>query len=67
MQHRLADGSGKLGHCRLARVPDLDTLDLAAAGVERDKGRLKLNEFLQSTPSPAVCAGDDAASASILA
>ena len=38
------------------RVPDLDTLDLAAAGVERDKRRLKINEFLQSTSNPAVYA-----------
>ena len=43
------------------RVPDLDTLDLAAAGVERDKRRLKLNEFLQSTFNPAVYAAGDAA------
>jgi glutathione reductase (NADPH) len=42
-------------------VPDLDTLDLAAAGVERDKRRLKLNEFLQSTFNPAVYAAGDAA------
>jgi glutathione reductase (NADPH) len=43
------------------RVPDLDTLDLAAAGVERDKRRLKLNEFLQSTSNPGVYAAGDAA------
>jgi glutathione reductase (NADPH) len=43
------------------RVPDLDTLDLAAAGVERDKRRLKINEFLQSTSNPAVYAAGDAA------
>ena len=43
------------------RVPDLDALDLAAAGVERDKRRLKLNEFLQSTSNPAVYAAGDAA------
>src|SRR5260221_2530614 len=43
------------------RVPDIDTLDLAAAGVERDKRRLKLNEFLQSTSNPAVYAAGDAA------
>jgi glutathione reductase (NADPH) len=43
------------------RVPDLDTLDLAAAGVERDRARLKLNEFLQSTSNPAVYAAGDAA------
>jgi glutathione reductase (NADPH) len=43
------------------RVPDLDALDLAVAGVERDKRRLKLNEFLQSTTNPAVYAAGDAA------
>ncbi|MDQ6766213.1 MAG: NAD(P)/FAD-dependent oxidoreductase [Candidatus Eremiobacteraeota bacterium] len=44
------------------RVPDLEPLDLAAAGVESDKGRLKLNEFLQSVSNPAVYAAGDAAS-----
>ena len=43
------------------RVPDLEPLDLAAAGVESDKGRLKLNEFLQSVSNPAVYAAGDAA------
>jgi len=43
------------------RVPDLDPLDLAAAGVESDKGRLRLNEFLQSVSNPAVYAVGDAA------
>lgn len=43
------------------RVPDLDPLDLAAAGVESEKGRLKLNEFLQSVSNPAVYAAGDAA------
>lgn len=43
------------------RVPDLDALDLAAAGVERDKRRPRLNEFLQSTSNPAVYAAGDAA------
>ncbi len=44
------------------RVPDLETLDLAAAGVDVDKGRLKLNEHLQSVSNPAVYAAGDAAS-----
>ena len=44
------------------RVPDLEPLDLAAAGVGSDKGRLKLNEFLQSVSNPAVYAAGDAAS-----
>lgn len=43
------------------RVPDLQPLDLAAAGVASDKGRLKLNEFLQSVSNPAVYAIGDAA------
>ncbi len=36
------------------RVPDLEPLGLAAAGVESDNGRLKLNEFLQSASNPAL-------------
>lgn len=43
------------------RVPDLEPLDLAAAGVESDKARLKLNEFLQSVSNPAIYAAGDAA------
>ena len=44
------------------RIPDLEPLDLAAAGVKRAKGRLELNEFLQSVSNPAVYAVGDAAS-----
>jgi len=43
------------------RVPDLAPLDLVAAGVESEKGRLRLNEFLQSVSNPAVYAVGDAA------
>ena len=43
------------------RVPDLEPLDLAAAGVQIEKGRLKLNEFLQSVSNTAVYAVGDAA------
>ena len=43
------------------RVPDLEPLDLAAAGVESEKGRLKLNAFLQSVSNPSVYAVGDAA------
>lgn len=43
------------------RRPALETLDLAAAGIEHDRGRLKLNEFLQSVSNPAVYAAGDAA------
>lgn len=44
------------------RVPDLEPLDLPAAGVETEHGRLKLNSFLQSVSNPAVYAAGDAAS-----
>ena len=45
------------------RAPALDTLDLDAAGVAVERGRLTLNEFLQSTSNPAVYAAGDAAQA----
>lgn len=44
------------------RVPDLEPLDLPAAGVTSEKGRLALNEFLQSVSNPHVYAVGDAAS-----
>jgi glutathione reductase (NADPH) len=44
------------------RVPDLEALDLEAAGVESEKGRLKLNDHLQSVSNSAVYAAGDAAS-----
>ena len=44
------------------RIPDLDSLNLQAAGVKQDgNGHLKLNEFLQSISNPAVYAAGDAA------
>lgn len=43
------------------RVPDLEALDLPAAGVAVERGRLSLNEFLQSVSNPAVYAAGDAA------
>ncbi|HEU4367012.1 MAG TPA: NAD(P)/FAD-dependent oxidoreductase [Methylomirabilota bacterium] len=43
------------------RVPELDDLDLAAAGVEREKRGVVVNEYLQSVSNPAVYAGGDAA------
>lgn len=43
------------------RKPDFGPLDLAAAGIAVDKGRLQLNEFLQSVSNPAVYAAGDAA------
>jgi glutathione reductase (NADPH) len=43
------------------RAPALEMLDLGAAGIAVDNGRLKLNEFLQSVSNPAVYAAGDAA------
>ena len=43
------------------RVPELDDLDLEAAGVKREKRGVVVNEFLQSVSNPAVYAGGDAA------
>lgn len=44
------------------RIPDLEDLNLQAAGVDRDEhGRLKLNEFLQSVSNSVVYAAGDAA------
>ncbi len=43
------------------RAPALEELDLAAADIEVEKRRLKLNEFLQSVSNPAVYAAGDSA------
>jgi glutathione reductase (NADPH) len=43
------------------RVPELDDLDLDAAGVERGKRGVTVNEYLQSVSNPAAYAGGDAA------
>lgn len=43
------------------RVPDLDDLQLDAAGVEREGRRLRLNEHLQSVSNPRVYAAGDSA------
>lgn len=43
------------------RAPDFGDFDLDAAGVEIEKGSLKLNEFLQSVSNPLVYAAGDAA------
>jgi len=43
------------------RVPELDALDLDAAGVKREKRGVVVNEYLQSVSNPAVYAGGDAA------
>jgi len=43
------------------RVPEIDDLDLDAAGVKRNERGVIVNEFLQSVSNPAVYAGGDAA------
>jgi len=43
------------------RVPDLDDLDLRAAGVEFGPKGVRVNEYLQSVSNPAVYAAGDAA------
>jgi glutathione reductase (NADPH) len=43
------------------RVPELEPLDLEAAGVKTRDGKLELNEHLQSVSNPAVYAAGDAA------
>lgn len=43
------------------RVPEIDDLDLEAAGVKREKRGVTVNEFLQSVSNPLVYAGGDAA------
>jgi glutathione reductase (NADPH) len=60
------DGKGQTAEADLVvhaagRGPDLDDLNLAAANVAIDQGRLKLNEFLQSASNPRIYAAGDAA------
>ncbi len=43
------------------RAPDFTAFDLAAAGIETEKGSLKLNQYLQSVSNPSVYAAGDAA------
>ncbi|HYM11407.1 MAG TPA: NAD(P)/FAD-dependent oxidoreductase [Bryobacterales bacterium] len=43
------------------RAPDIDDLDLAKAGVTRDRSGVKVNEYLQSVSNAAVYAAGDAA------
>ncbi len=45
------------------RVPALASLELETAGVVVERGRLKLNEFLQNVSNPCVYAAGDAAQA----
>ncbi len=61
-----ADGAKVSVDCDLVihaagRAPAFDALNLEAAAVEIEDGRLKLNEFLQSVSNPAVFAAGDAA------
>ena len=44
------------------RIPDIDDLDLDAAGVTHDKSGIAVNEYLQSVSNPAVYAAGDAVS-----
>src|SRR5215472_7735924 len=44
------------------RVPELDDLNLAAAGVQEEERGVKVNAYLQSISNPAVFAAGDAAS-----
>ncbi|MGH9862089.1 MAG: dihydrolipoyl dehydrogenase family protein [Candidatus Acidiferrales bacterium] len=46
------------------RVPEIDDLNLGAAGVEREPRGVKVNEFLQSVSNSAVYAAGDAAASS---
>src|ERR1035438_7172045 len=43
------------------RVPEINNLNLEAAGVEWEKRGVRVNEFLQSVSNPAVYAAGDAA------
>lgn len=44
------------------RIPEIDDLELATAGIERDRRGVIVNEYLQSTSNPSVYAAGDAAS-----
>lgn len=43
------------------RIPEIEDLDLAAAGADWDERGVKVNEYLQSVSNPAVYAAGDAA------
>jgi glutathione reductase (NADPH) len=43
------------------RVPEINDLNLDAAGIEREKRGVRVNEFLQSVSNPSVYAAGDAA------
>jgi glutathione reductase (NADPH) len=46
------------------RVPDIDDMNLAAAGIERGKKGILVNEYLQSVSNPLVYTAGDAAASS---
>jgi glutathione reductase (NADPH) len=65
--HALTDSDPQVVSCDLVvhaagRVPDLVALNLSRGKVEVDAGRLRLNEFMQSTSNPSAYAAGDAAS-----
>jgi glutathione reductase (NADPH) len=66
--HASTGGTQKIFEADLAvhgagRVPEIEDLNLAAAGVQSEQGGVKVNEYLQSVSNPAVyAAGDSAAS-----
>jgi len=45
------------------RVPEIDDLDLEAAGIKREERGVTVNEYLQSVSNPSVYAAGDAAAA----
>jgi glutathione reductase (NADPH) len=61
-EHAMSSVEADLVIHAAGRVPNLEGLDLEAGGVEHDKRRLQLNEFLQSSSNSAVYAAGDAAS-----
>jgi glutathione reductase (NADPH) len=67
------DGNSKEGHIietdmvvhGAGRVPDIESLDLEAAGIDYDQKKgIKVNEYPQSVSNPAVYAAGDVAAAS---
>jgi len=64
--HAFVDGAPRTFQADLVvhgagRVPEIDDLDLEAAGVKREKHGVTVNEFLQSVSNPTVYAAGDAA------
>jgi glutathione reductase (NADPH) len=67
LQVRVANGGAEASFAAdmvvhgAGRVPDIDDLNLAAAGIHREKDGVTVNEYLQSVSNPAVYAAGDAA------